>query len=68
MRYTLKRYDMPLLSQWIKNTAENVSFSAVFFGGDEEITLGTLCVPLHAHIFYALLPSAPLDVEIAKKM
>ena len=24
--------DIPLLSQWIKNTAENVSFSAVFFG------------------------------------
>ena len=23
--------DIPLLSQWIKNAAENVSFSAVFF-------------------------------------
>ena len=27
--------DIPLLSQWIKNTAENVPFPAVFFGGDK---------------------------------
>jgi hypothetical protein len=29
-RYTLKRDDIPLLSQWIKKTMENVSFSIVF--------------------------------------
>ena len=30
MIYTLKRDDIPLLSQWIKKTMENISFSIVF--------------------------------------
>ena len=42
MIYTLKRDDMPLLSQWIKKTMENVSFSFVFLEritGDEAKTV-----------------------------
>ena len=49
MRYTLKRDDMPLLSQWIKKFDK--SKLVEFFGGDEEILLGSLRVPLHAQSF-----------------
>ena len=45
MIYTLKRDDIPLLSQWIKKTMENVSFSIVFLvrmTGFEPTRLSTL--------------------------
>ena len=41
MRYTLKRDDIPLLSQWIKKKKLLVDKIYFFFGGDVEI-----CTPV----------------------
>jgi len=37
MIYTQKRDDIPLLSQWIKSAAENVSFSAALLYNEDFI-------------------------------
>jgi hypothetical protein len=35
----------------LENTGKISIFKAFFFGGDEEISLGMRCIPLHSHIF-----------------